>query len=99
MTEPPSVPSYADNRLAGMWSGPVVLLVADEELGDVEAAVVADTTVMLTACGDETGVLTGGGLSSYRPPFIVPHHVSPVADPPGLETVASTPSPICSPLS
>lgn len=83
-----------------MCSGPVVLLAADEELGDVEdAAVDADTAVILTAWGEDTGVLTGGGLSSYRLPFMLPHQVSPVADPPGFDTVASTPMPMCIALS
>lgn len=91
-----------------MCKGPVLLLATDEELGDVEDVVaVTGTTVMLTEFGEETGVLTvgaGGGLSSYRLPFIMVHQPIPVADP-ALELAAVESIPIapivppCKPLS
>lgn len=92
-----STDSYEEvGRFAGMCRGPVWLLATEEELGDVDEVVaVTGTTVMLTEFGEDTGVLTvgaGGGLSSYRLPFIMDHQPTPVAVPAlELAAVASIP--------
>lgn len=84
--------ALAPSRLAGMWRGPVELLVTDD--GDVEdvvdvVATVADGGTVAAATGlviPLDGVAAdwlvgggggGGGLSSYKLPFIMAHQVTP----------------------
>lgn len=83
---PPAEPS----RFAGICSGPadplLLVTLAGDELDVAEVVAVGGGTVAglvmpLLLIGVAALCGAGGGLSSYRPPFIIDHHVTPVEVP------------------
>lgn len=76
--------------LAGIWRGPaeplLLVTLAGEELDVAEVVAVGGGTVAgevmpLLDIGVAALWGAGGGLSSYRPPFIIDHHATPVEVP------------------